>query len=62
MNTKPVYDGEVIVMINDKTGIIVERNFNNRENADFFEQHLDLMEVHYQRWSEGILLWEENAT
>lgn len=58
---KPVYDGEVIVMINDKTGIIVEHDFDNQEDADFFEQHLDLMEVHYQRWSKGTLLWEENA-
>lgn len=58
---KPVYDGEVIVMINDKTGIVVEHDFDNKEDADFFERHLDLMGIHYQRWSEGILLWEENA-
>lgn len=58
---KPIYDGEVIVMINDKTGIVVERNFDNKEDADFFEQHLNYMGIHYQRWSEGILLWEENV-
>lgn len=58
---KPVYDGEVIIMINDKTGIVVEHDFDNKEDADFFEQHLDYMGIHYQRWSEGILLWEENV-
>ena len=58
---KPICDGEIIVMINDKTNVIVERNFDNKEDADFFEQHLDLMGIHHQRWSEGILLWEDNA-
>lgn len=57
---KPIYQGEVIRMINDKMGIVVERQFENQDDADCFENHLELMDVHFQRWSKGEMLYEEN--
>lgn len=59
MDTRPIYDGEVIRMINDKTGEIVERLFENSFDADDFENHLIFMGVHFQRWSKGEMLYEE---
>lgn len=58
---KPIYMGEVIRMINDKTGVIVEKQFENQDDADFFEDHLDMMDVHYQRFSNGELLYESGC-
>ena len=57
---KPIYQGEVVRMINDKTGVIVEHDFDDPIDADFFENHLELMDVHFQRWSKGEMLYEEN--
>lgn len=58
---KPIYKGEVIRMINDRTNVIAERQFDNPIDADYFEHHLELMEVHFQRWSKGEPLYEENG-
>lgn len=55
---KPIYQGEVIRMINDKTNVVVEKLFEDSLSADCFEDHLDLMGVHYQRFSRGELLYE----
>ena len=52
---------EMVRMINDRTGEIVDKFFDDSADADDLEFLLDMMQVHYQRWSEGILLWEENA-
>lgn len=57
----PIYQGEVIRMINDKKNNIMEQQYDSIEDADFFEIHLDFMDVHYQRWSGGTLLYEVNA-
>lgn len=45
----PIYQGEVIRMINDKKNNIMEQRYDSIEDADFFEIHLDFMDVHYQR-------------
>lgn len=57
---KPIYHGEVIRMINDKTGVVIEHDFENPVDADYYERHLELMNVHFQRWSKGEMLYEEN--
>ena len=51
---------EVIKMFNDHTQEIIEETFDDPNDADYFEYHLDLLEVHYQRYSRGELLYEEN--
>ena len=51
---------EVIRMFNDKTQIIIDHEFDDPVDADFYENHLDLLDVHYQRYSGGELLYEEN--
>ena len=51
---------EVIKMSNDHTQEIIEETFDDSIDADYFEYHLDLLEVHYQRYSRGELLYEEN--
>ena len=58
---KPIFQGEVVRMINDRTNVVIERQFNDPIDADFFENNLELMEVHFQRWSKGELLYEENG-
>lgn len=57
---KPIYQGEVIRMINDKTGVVIEHDFEDPADADYYERHLELMYVHFQRWSNGEMLYEEN--
>lgn len=52
---------EVIKMFNDHTQEIVEEAFDDPIDADYYEYHLDLLEIHYQRYSRGELLYEENA-
>ena len=51
---------EVIKMFNDHTQEIIEETFDDPIDADYFEYHLDLFEVHYQRYCNGELLYEEN--
>lgn len=51
---------EMVRMINDHTGEIVEKVFDNSAEADDFEFLLNMMQVHYQRWSNGEMLYEEN--
>ena len=51
---------EVIKMFNDHTQEIIEETFDDSIDADYFEYHLDLPEVHYQRYSRGELLYEKN--
>lgn len=51
---------EMVRMINDRTGEIVEKVFNDSIDADDLEFLLDMMQVHYQRWSDGEMLYEEN--
>lgn len=51
---------EMIRMINDRTGEIVEKVFDDSIDADDLEFLLDMMQVHYQRWSDGEMLYEEN--
>ena len=51
---------EVIKMFNDKTQEVIEKTFNDSIDADNFEYHLDLLHIHYQRYSNGELLYEEN--
>ena len=51
---------EVIKMFNDKTQEVIEKTFNDSIDADIFEYHLDLLQIHYQRYSNGELLYEEN--
>lgn len=51
---------EVIKMFNDHTQEIIEKAFDDPIDADDFEYHLDLLEIHYQRYSGGELLYEEN--
>ena len=51
---------EVIKMFNDKTQEVVEKTFDDSIDADNFECHLDLLQIHYQRYSKGELLYEEN--
>lgn len=51
---------EVIKMFNDHTQEIIEETFDDPIDADYFEYHLDLLEAHYQRYSRGELLYEEN--
>lgn len=60
MMNKPIYQGEVIRMINDETGIVIEHQFDNSSDADYYENHLVLMNIHFQRWSKGEILYEEN--
>lgn len=57
---KPIYQGEVIRMFNDNTQEIMEETFDDPIDADYYEYHLDLLEIHYQRYSRGKLLYEEN--
>ena len=52
--------GEVIKMFNDRTQEIIEKTFDDSIDADNFECHLDLLQIHYQRYSGGELLDEEN--
>lgn len=52
---------EVIKMFNDHTQEIIEKTFDDPIDADNFEYHLDLLQIHYQRYSHGELLYEENA-
>ena len=51
---------EVIKMFNDKTQEVIEKTFNDSIDADNFEYHLDLLQIHYQRYINGELLYEEN--
>ena len=51
---------EVIKMFNDKTQEVIEKTFNDSIDANNFEYHLDLLQIHYQRYSNGELLYEEN--
>ena len=51
---------EVIKMFNDKTQEVIEKTFDDSIDADNFEYHLDLLQIHYQRYSNGELLYEEN--
>ena len=51
---------EVIQMFNDHTQEIMEQAFDDPIDADYYEYHLDLLEIHYQRYSGGELLYEEN--
>ena len=51
---------EVIKMFNDKTQEVIEKTFNDSIDVDNFEYHLDLLQIHYQRYSNGELLYEEN--
>lgn len=51
---------EMVRMINDRTGEIVEKLFDDSIDADNLEFLLDMMQVHYQRWSNGEMLYEEN--
>ena len=53
---------EMVRMINDRTGEIVEKTFDDSADADDLEFLLDMMQVHYQRWSDGEILYEENDT
>lgn len=52
---------EVIQMFNDHTQEIMEQAFDDPIDADYYEYHLDLLEIHYKRYSRGELLYEENA-
>ena len=52
---------EVIKMFNDKTQEIMEQAFDDPIDADCYEYHLDLLQIHYQRYSNGELLYEENG-
>ena len=51
---------EMVRMINDRTGEIVEKVFDDSADANDLEFLLDMMQVHYQRWSDGKILYEEN--
>lgn len=51
---------EVIKIFNDHTQEILEKSFNDSLDADNFEITLDFAQVHYQRYSNGELLYEEN--
>ena len=51
---------EMVRMINDRTGEVVEKVFDDSIDADDLEFLLDMMQVHYQRWSDGEMLYEEN--
>ena len=51
---------DVIKMFNDKTHEVIVKTFNDSIDADNFEYHLDLLQIHYQRYSNGELLYEEN--
>ena len=51
---------EMVRMINDRTGEIVDKFFDDSADADDLEFLLDMMQVHYQRWSDGEILYEEN--
>ena len=51
---------EMVRMINDNTCEILEKLFDDPADADDLEFILDAMEVHYQRWSNGEMLYEEN--
>lgn len=51
---------EVIKMFNDKTQEVIEEAFDDPIDADYYEYHLDLLEIHYQRYSNDELLYEEN--
>ena len=51
---------EVIRMFNDRTQEIMEQAFDDPIDADYYEYHLDLLQIHYQRYSGGELLYEEN--
>ena len=53
---------EVIKMFNDKTHEVIEQGFDDLIDADNFEYHLDLLEIHYKRYSNGELLYEENGS
>lgn len=53
---------EMVRMINDRTGEIVDKIFDDSADADDLEFLLDMMQVHYQRWSDGEILYEENDT
>ena len=53
---------EMVRMINDRTGEIVDKFFDDSADADDLEFLLDMMQIHYQRWSDGEILYEENDT
>jgi len=53
---------EMVRMINDRTGEIIDKVFDDSADADDLEFLLDMMQVHYQRWSDGEILYEENDT
>ena len=53
---------EMVRMINDRTGEILDKVFDDSADADDLEFLLDMMQVHYQRWSDGEILDEENDT
>ena len=58
---KPIYDGDVVRMINDKTGVVIEHQFDDSIDADYYENHLELMGIHFQRWYKNEMLYEENG-
>ena len=53
---------EMVRMINDRTNEIVDKFFDDSADADDLEFLLDMMQVLYQRWSDGEILYEENDT
>ena len=53
---------DMVRMINDRTGEIVSKIFDDSVDADDLEFLLDVMQVHYQRWSDGEILYEKNDT
>lgn len=55
---KLIYQGEIVRVINNKTGVVTEHQFNNPVKADYYEVYLELMNIHFQRWSKGEMLYE----
>lgn len=51
---------EVVKMFNDLTHEVLEHGFHNVVEADDYEIHLDVLQIHYQRYSNGELLYEMN--
>ena len=53
---------EMVRMINDRTGEIVDKVFDDSADADDLECVMDMIHVHYQRWRDVEILYEENDT
>lgn len=49
---------EVVRMINDRTSEMYDQYFDDPLDANQFENHLEMMFVHFQRWSNGKLIYE----